>query len=102
MKEGRRMLTEPLPIELFVTMRFEERHIARIIENWPVESKTLIKIVTGHFREMGLYTVSGETETQVFENILVMLKSSPQIAELVHKAHMAEAARKQSRHAQGA
>ncbi len=101
MKECRRMLTEPLPIEIFVTMRFEERRIARMIENWPIESKTLVKIVIGHFKEMGLYTVSGDTELQVFENIISLLRSSPQIAELVHKAQAAEAARRQSRHAQG-
>lgn len=101
MKEGFRMLTEPLPIEIFVTMRFEERRVARMIENWPIETKTLMRIVIGHFREMGLYTVSSETEMQVIENIIMLLKTSPQIAELVHKAQAAEAARRQNRHSQG-
>lgn len=96
------MLTEPLPIEIFVATRFEERRISKLIELWPVESSVLIKIVIAHFKEMGLYSVNGDLEKQIYETILVFLKSSPAIAEVLYKAQMAEAARRQSRHSQGA
>lgn len=94
------MLTEPLPIEIFVNMRFEERRVAKFVESWPIETNVLAGLVIAHFKEMGIFSVNGFTADLLVEQMLQLLKNSPRVAEMLHKAALAEAARRQSRHAQ--
>lgn len=94
------MLTEPLPIDIFIATRFEERRIAKFIENWPLEAEVLVKIVAQHFKDMGVYQVSGSLDASLTDMIITILRNSPAVGDLLHKAELAEAARRQSRHAQ--
>lgn len=94
------MLTEPLPIDIFIAVRFEDRKIMKVIESWPIEADALRKIVSQHFKDMGIFHAAGTLDAHLTETIIKILKNSPVIADLLHKAQLADVARRQSRHAQ--
>ncbi|MFY7927524.1 MAG: hypothetical protein ACOVS5_01525 [Oligoflexus sp.] len=91
------MLTEPLPIEIFVQTRFAEKAVVTIIENWRVESDDLQKIIIGYFKEMGVFSVLPQMEAELKLALLAWLETSPEIYQIVRKAEMQEQLRRQSR-----
>lgn len=91
------MLTEPLPIEIFVATRFTEKSITNITENWRVEPEQLQKMIVSYFREMGIFAVLPTMEAELKETLLHWLQNSPEIYQLVKKAEMQEMVRRQSR-----
>ncbi|WP_141736008.1 hypothetical protein [Oligoflexus tunisiensis] len=91
------MLTEPLPIEIFVATRFTEKTITNITENWRVEPEQLQKMIVSYFREMGIFAVLPSMEAELKETLMVWLQNSPDIYQLVKKAEMQEMVRRQSR-----
>jgi hypothetical protein len=91
------MLTEPLPIEIFVATRFSEKAITNIIENWRVEPEQLQKMLVNYFREMGIFAVLPTMETELKDTLLLWLQNSPEIYQMVKKAEMQELMRRQSR-----
>ncbi len=93
------MLTEPLPIELFVITRFSDKSVTSITENWRVESVQLQKIIVNYFKEMGIFSVLPPMEAELKETIIYWLKNSPEIFQLVRKADLQEQLRRQSRRA---
>ncbi|MCX6131182.1 MAG: hypothetical protein NTX25_19255 [Proteobacteria bacterium] len=91
------MLTEPLPIEIFVTTQFTEKAITSITENWRVEPEQLQKMIVGYFREMGIFEVLPTMEVQLRQVLVSWLVNSPEIYSLVKKAEAQELMRRQSR-----
>lgn len=91
------MLTEPLPIEIFVATRFTEKSVTNIIENWRVEPDHLQKMLVGYFREMGIFAVMPSMEAELKDVLLQWLQNAPDIYQIVKKAEMQELVRRQSR-----
>ena len=91
------MLTEPLPIEIFVATRFSEKAITNITENWRVEPDQLRKMLVNYFREMGIFAVLPTMEAELKDTLLLWLQNSPEIYQMVKKAEMQELVRRQSR-----
>lgn len=94
------MLTEPLPIEIFINARIETQRIAKLMNAWKVETRTIELILISHFREMGIHSVQPHLEPIMIERMITLLQNSPEIYSIVKKAEAAEIARKQSRHAE--
>jgi len=94
------MLTEPLPIETFVQIKFNDIQVSQAMENWRVEPGKVQQVIIAYFREMGIFAVMPNLESELFERIVFMLKNSPDILGMVHKAEEAELNRKASRHAE--
>lgn len=93
------MLTESLPIEIFINARIESPRIAKVINNWKIETRSIELVLIAHFKEMGIYTVTPTTEYRMIDTIIGLLQNSPDLFAMVKKAEAAEMARKQSRHA---
>ena len=92
------MLTEPLPIQIFVNTRFQEKEIIEIIEKWRIESEELQSLVTREFKEMGIYSVTPTLEREIKQLLVGILVNSPDIIELVSRAERrAEALRAKNR-----
>ena len=92
------MLTEPLPIQIFVNTRFQEKEIIEIIEKWRIESEELQNLVTREFKEMGIYSVTPTLEREIKQLLVGILVNSPDIIELVRRAERrAEALRAKNR-----
>lgn len=89
------MLTEPLPIAIFVKTRFHDSIILGIMEKWRVEASTVERMVINSFEEMGIYSVEPALEKMYFERMVRLLKFSPEIRQTVFKAAEAERRRKQ-------
>ena len=94
------MLTEPLPIELFVQIRFSDTQVHAAMENWRVEPETVQQVIINYFKEMGIFVVMPNLEKELFERLIFILKNSTEILSMVRKAEEAELNRKQSRHAE--
>ena len=91
------MLTESLPIEIFVTLRFAEKAILNITENWRIDAEKLHSIIVGYFREMGIFEVQPKMEAELTQILKVWLQNSPEIYGLVKKAEAQDLLRRQSR-----
>lgn len=91
------MLTEPLPIEIFVTTRFTEKSVISITENWRIESEELQKMIVNYFREMGIYSVMPRMEAELKTALLAFLHNSPDIYKIVKKAEAQEELRRQTK-----
>ncbi len=91
------MLTEPLPIEIFVTTRFTEKNVIAITENWRIESEELQKMIVNYFREMGIYSVLPAMEVELKASLLYFLQNSPDIYKIVKKAEAQEELRRQTK-----
>tara|TARA_B100001094_G_C18137825_1_gene776129 strand:+ start:277 stop:564 length:288 start_codon:yes stop_codon:yes gene_type:complete len=92
------MLTEPLPISVFVKTRFSDPVIAATTDKWRVEGSVIEKIVINHFEDMGIYSVNVGQEHGCLATLMSILYNSPEIYQMVEKARVAEQRRKQSRH----
>ncbi|MGE0172753.1 MAG: hypothetical protein AB7T49_08210 [Oligoflexales bacterium] len=92
------MLTEPLPLDVFVTTRFEDKTIIQIFENWNVEVTFLQKIVITHFKELGIFHIRPDLEDFAKDTIKFVLQWSPEIKAAVRKAEIEEEKRRQTRH----
>ena len=91
------MLTEPLPIEVFIAARFSEKAVISITENWRIEADELQKMLAGYFREMGIFEVLPSMEAELKVAMLAWLQNSPEIYQIVKKAEAQELKRRQSR-----
>ncbi len=91
------MLTEPLPIEIFVSSRFTEKDIVALIENWRVEKDDVQKMLANYFKEMGIYSVTPQMEAKAKKTMLFWLQNAPEIYTMVRKAEEQDVLRRQSR-----
>jgi hypothetical protein len=73
------MLTEAMPIKLFVRISLERREIKSIIEEWRVEHDVLIQCIVNHFNEVGIFEVRPHLEQVIRLRIAGFIKSSPEI-----------------------
>jgi hypothetical protein len=94
-----RMLTEPIPIEIYVGHRFKDKTILAIIENWRIEPEALEKAIVTYFREMGIFSVTPKLDSTVKHSITHLLLNSPEIFGKVRKAEQQEAMRRQNKRA---
>jgi hypothetical protein len=97
LREGE-MLTEPLPLEVFISTRFEDKTIVQMFENWNVDVPFLQKVVIAHFRELGIFHIRPDLEDFAKETIKYVLQWSPEIKAAVKKAEIEEQQRRQTRH----
>lgn len=95
------MLTENLPLSLYVKMMFQDKKVLKTIENWPLEPETLEKIVISTIEEMGIYEVTPKLEGDMLDIIIDIIKKSPDILDLLKKAQEAEKRRKSNRYYDG-
>lgn len=93
------MLTESLPIEIYVGYRFKDKSIVNLIENWRIEPEVLEKIIVGYFREMGIFTVTPLLDGSIRDSITHLLQHSPEIFSKVRQAEAQEARRRQNKRA---
>tara|TARA_B100000902_G_C26630251_1_gene584128 strand:- start:5 stop:295 length:291 start_codon:yes stop_codon:yes gene_type:complete len=91
------MLTEALPIDIFVSVRFAERPIQKIIDEWRIEAGDIQKIIVTHFKEMGIYQVEPRLEASTMEFILFLLENSPEIVRMIEEMRQQEKKRQISR-----
>lgn len=93
------MLTESLPIEVYVGYRFKDKVILGIIENWRIEPEVLEKTIVTYFREMGIFSVTPQLDASIRDSITHLLVNSPEIFSKVKKAEAQEAMRRQNKRA---
>lgn len=94
------MNIEGVPIAQFVTQKFTLLKVQKIIETWRIEPKAIIDKLVEHFREMGIFIVHYGHEEIIVNNMVFILKNSPDIQHLVQKANQDELKRQRTRHAE--
>ena len=95
------MLTEPLPISIFVKLKYQTKQVAAITEKWRVERDEIESLLIKHFLDIGIYSVEPTWEQECFDRMLDWLKRSPDIWSMVKKAADLEAQRRASRRDHG-
>jgi len=80
------MLTDTLPIETFVTQRFQLPRVKKVLDSLAVDPEKLVAPIVRHFHEMGLFTVPRQLEEVILEDLLNQLQNSPDIRMLVGQA----------------
>ncbi len=91
---------EEIPIQNFVSSKFSTPSVQKIIESWRVEPQLVIDKVVEYFREMGIYKVGFNQDRMLMNNMLTLLKNSPEIMRMVNKARNDELKRQRNRHAE--
>lgn len=91
------MLTEPLPIPIFIRLRFQDPQVSSITEKWRVEREQIEDILINHFNEMGIFCVEPRLEETCFRKIVEWLTTSPAIWQVVKKAEDEENRRRANR-----
>jgi len=94
------MNIEGVPISQFVALKFSLFKIQKIVESWRVEPKLIIEKLVEHFREMGIFTVYYGHDEIVINNMMFILKNSPDIQNIVQRANSDELKRQRTRHAE--
>ena len=82
-----------IPIRRFVHMTItRENAIHSIIDSWSIERDQIIKMVTDHFIDMGIYEVSPVTDAkQVRMSIIHTLHYHPDFRTILSKIHQTRA-----------
>lgn len=94
------MVHEDIPIQLFVNQRYMMPVVQKIVDGWRVDAHVIVDKLVDHFREMGIYSVSGAHEKLIMKNLLHQLRSSPDILKLVTRARHEEQKRQRNRHSE--
>lgn len=84
------MLTEPLPIRVFVRANLERPEVKSIIDNWRVDDAFLVQIATAQFQDMGWFEVRPELEKIARQTFIMILNSSTEILIKVAEAERHE------------
>ncbi len=90
---------EEIPIQNFVTTKYQTPAVQKIVEQWRVEPQLVVEKVVEHFRELGIYKVAFNHERMLTRHMLQLLRNSPEIMKLVTKARSEELKRQRNRHA---
>lgn len=84
---------ESIPIEIFVAQEMATKAAMQIIENWPLKSEAIFNVVIKHFHDIGIYRVEPFGQNVVVrQELLLFLKNSSQILDMIDKAKRAAAA----------
>lgn len=94
------MLTESLPISIFVKTRFHDPQISKIIEDWPVESSRIENIAIATLEEMGIFAVQPHLEREMTNYLIHIITQSPEIRGILSKAIADEKKRRRSRYSE--
>lgn len=87
------MITEKVPIEVFVTQVMTTKAARQIIDDWPIKPEMIVNIVVKHFRDMSIFDVQpAGQEPLIRKEILYFLQNSSVILELIDKAKKAASA----------
>ena len=95
------MLTEPLPVAIFVKLRYQDPLVNVIIEKWRVEREDVEEVLINHFKEIGIYSIDPLLEKSCFNKMLEWLEHSPTIWAMVKKGDDDELRRRASRRDHG-
>lgn len=93
------MFLDPMPINQFVHQRYLTQTIQKIVESWRVEPQLVIEHIVEHFKQMGVFRVYPGHERIILRSMVNQLKVSPDLAQLVARAHTDEIRRQRNRHA---
>ena len=78
-------------IEEFVDLMMQQGSVRKITSEWPLESVVIARVVVDYFRAMGIFFVEPMAGSELIEeNILRVLKTSPELEELVRKERQAQ------------
>lgn len=94
------MNIEGIPISQFISQKFTLLKIQKIIESWRIEPKSIVDKLVEHYREMGIFTVHYGHEEIIVNNMVFLLKNSPEIQHIVQRANQDELKRQRTRHAE--
>ncbi len=92
------MLTEPLPIAIYVKRKTRDPSVLAITQNWRVEPTVIEAIIIAHFEELGVFSVEPFQDHVCFEALMNILRDSPEIYKQLKKADELEAKRRKDRH----
>ncbi|MFK7872723.1 MAG: hypothetical protein AB8C84_06055 [Oligoflexales bacterium] len=83
-----------IPIRRFVHMTItKESSIHSIIDSWSIERENIIKVITEHFIDMGIFEVSPVTDTeQIRDSIIHALHYHPDFKAMLIKIHQSRTA----------
>lgn len=84
------MLTEPLPVAIFIDTCFERKNIKTMTDQWRVETDELKSIILSYYQEMGIYSVYPSLEHHIRREIPRLLQSSPEVLRRVAEAERRE------------
>jgi len=84
------MLTEPLPVRVFIQANLERPEVKNIIDNWRVDYALLVQIATAQFHDMGWFEVRPELEKRALQALVMILNSSTEILVKVAEAERRE------------
>lgn len=73
------MITEPYPIELYISAEFHNREVGEILLQLNLEPEELKVLVVSRFIEMGIYAVNPGLEEKIHDQIIFILKTDPVI-----------------------
>lgn len=84
------MNVENVPLSLYIRNCFETKQIKVVTDQWRVETDQLMKIVSNHLKELGVYSVTPSADKYMKNVIVEFLQHSPEIIKLVHEAERRE------------
>ena len=93
------MLTEDLPIDVYIKSTFNDKDITAITDGWRVENEVLISIISGYFKDLGIYRTNSIGEEYLKKQILFLMFNAPEIVEMIRTTEANEMLRNQSKHA---
>lgn len=91
------MLTEPLPIAIFVRTKTRHPTVRNITQEWRVEPTVVENIIITHFEDAGIYSVEPHLEKILFKKIIDIINNSPEIFKQLKRAEEIEAKRRKDR-----
>jgi hypothetical protein len=97
--KGRNLVTDNIPIELFVQTSLSKPPATEIMQGWRIEIKRIEELLTSSFREMGVFMIRPTHHKIIFDSIISHLKHSPEIIKLLKASQREAAMKSQSRHA---
>lgn len=91
------MQTEPVAIDVFVSRSLETSRVQVYTSKWRIEHNVLEKILSDHFREMGIFLVAPAQRKTILNHIIHFLQHSPELAALIRKTEKKENAKRRVR-----
>lgn len=91
------MLTERLPIDLFIFQCLAMERVQMYTSGWRVDPKIIQGVLVKYFREMGIFFVSPNQTELVLNSIIHHLQNSLEINEIVARIAAEEVAKHRQR-----
>jgi len=91
------MQIEPIAIDVFVSKCLETSRVQTYTSKWRIEHNVLEKILSDHFRDMGIFVVSPAQHKTILNHIIQFLQNSPELAALIRKTEKKENSKRRAR-----